>query len=286
MLELLLSPYRFHRSLNVPRINRSEPLYPMRATTALQAARIDVEAGKTRYGASRWVKPIAAVTWANKLAHIADPEKAGLRFVGKAHEFGLRSIGHTGWHTDIFGDLAKEGDGLCWGVVYQLPGRSGKARFVAGYQFGGTDAGPTLDLGKIYKGESYWDGSPPQCDAAQQAARAADSMAEKAADEEREYQTAWQAGVAWSNIQDEISKDRSELLELLAERRAYKGDRHYPALCRAIRSAVGDFKQRISTGRRKAELLAEGDSDTLQFWPGEQRLKDAFNEGAGRVVIS
>ena len=48
----------------------------------------------------------------------------------------------------------EDGSGLAWGVVYRLPARRGVSRFVAGYQFGGVDGGPSLDFGTVYKSSS------------------------------------------------------------------------------------------------------------------------------------
>ena len=271
------------------------------AIGAMKYARADVAAGKKRYPAP--VKPYAAVSWkadnarGETIAYVQSVDGAGLRFVGRVVPDERRGAiwdkrGDTGWHTDPFGDVFKDGTGLCYGVVYQLPGKDGSARFVAGYEFGGTDGGPTLDMGTVYTGESYWDGSPPDCDAAIDAARAADSMAKAAAEHEREYQTAWQAGSAWAQEKDELANSRATVRRLLAERRQAKaiGGTQFPTICetieRAIRNAIADWQ----ASRETMEALANGDSGSghasLYFYTGDATLRAAFNDGAGETVLS
>lgn len=108
----------------------------------------------------------------------------------RAGRVGLRWVGHVipnfrwhqdpttqasihihGWYTNDGGYSSQSGDGLCWGEVFQLPTRqSKKLRYVAGYRMGGDDY-ILIYLGKIYEEE-------------REAARAADRMAERAAEEE------------------------------------------------------------------------------------------------------
>lgn len=98
--------------------------------------------------------------------------------------------GQLGWITDPEGCVSKNGDGLIWGVVLQLPAHKNTMRFVAGYCIGGDGGGLVVDLQHIY---THYMGKPRlhvehgDCEAAHEAARAADSMAERAADEEREW---------------------------------------------------------------------------------------------------
>ena len=95
--------------------------------------------------------------------------------------------GPTGWYTDPDGYYSKDGTGLCWGEVWQLPGRKGKSRFIAGYHFGGCDGGPTMDFTQIFECDTSVEAFK-DTPAVRDAARYADRMAEEAADEEREYQ--------------------------------------------------------------------------------------------------
>lgn len=221
------------------------------------------------------------------IAYVDKPESVGLRFVGHVVPEMRRgdvwdSRGNTGWHTDPYGDVFRDGTGLAWGEVYQLPGRKGETRFVAGYRFGGCDGGPTLDFGRIYvESRGDWELDVPNCDAAIDAARAADSMAEHAAEDEREYQTAWQAGSRWNDLAEVISDARKKALAILAERRKVKGSDASPVLCEVIRDKIRDLVESIAESRAEQRKLADGDAEDLYFWPGDQRLRDAFMEGAG-----
>lgn len=310
--EVLLSAYRFHRrAMWTPRIGNRE--LPLGAVTALAKARADVAAydaaiaaGDTKAAAKvrRYVsggiasKPYPAATWQPgkpALAYIERPENAGLRHVGNVEaECGGRNgyfsnRDSCGWYTDPHGDVFKDGTGLCWGVVYQLPARDGKARFVAGYQFGGVDGGPCIDFGTIYeedRRDGYYSESTDEFDAARDAARAADSMAQIAAEDEREYQTAWQAGSIYGNCLEELAENRASIRAAIREMKGACDtlkalpDNVRQRLCNSIESELEE-RESIFCKMRK---LASGDYDSLCFYP-EERLRAAFNEGAGKDVI-
>lgn len=310
----LLSAYRWHRTSR-NRASRWRPIpSPMEA---LKRARDDVATGRLRYPdtpapAVTWQSPAAPHdpigTWSNpyprkgeRLAYVEHPEKAGLRLVGRVQSDCVGRNGYwdsreeSGWYTDPYGDTFRDGSGLCYGLVYQLPGRDGKARFVAGYQFGGCDGGPTVDLGAIYETDTrdHWSGGydPQEVDGARDAARAADSMAQRAAEDEREYQTAWQAGSHYANARAEAVETRRQLRELLADRRKARAidPAGFPAICAAIRSNVARALDDLREARDRMRQLADGDysrgSTWLGFYTGDKRLCEAFNEGAGESVL-
>jgi hypothetical protein len=158
------------------------------------------------YAYSRWMERInmdvgCVIHQENGKTYVQTPASVGLRFVGIVEAesymkrryfdgegaFSNRDL--CGWYTDPDGYHGKDGDGLVWGVVYLLPGRAGKTRLVAGYQFGGTDDGPYLDLSKVFE-DRVMEGELKTCDVAYQAARHADGLAEEVAEDEREYQLA------------------------------------------------------------------------------------------------
>lgn len=212
------------------------------------------------------------------------PEQGdGLRYVGRVVPDAGRnwedSRESCGWHTDPFSDVFRDGSGLCFGVVYQLPARKGESRFVAGYRFGGVDGGPTLDLATIYtttneseqEAGAYYSG----------AVAAADGMAQSAAEKEKEYQTAWQAGSQYAQAGEEVETARRECLEVLAERRDVRGSDtgQHPALCRAIRATVSDLRHTITKARAKMAELAAGDYQNLIFYP-DAAAESAFCDGA------
>ena len=294
-MDNLQTAFRFH-------LQRA-PRYPAasRSALALQLARQDVATGKRRYPGP--VKPFPAVAWAEPvrvgnlpfpqyskrgMAYVQDNEPSGLRYVGRVQaECGGRngmwdSHDMSGWYS-----RPDDYDSTVYGVVYQLPARDGQSRFVAGYKFSENDGGPVLDLGKVYTSESggTW-GSAQDDDAAQDAARAADSMAKAAAEEEREYQTAWRAGSDYAQERETVTETRASLRKLLSERRAAMRnpaitDSGYFALCDAIRAQVRSMLGDIYKARETMRKLASGESEELYFWTGEKRLQDAFCEGAG-----
>lgn len=244
------------------------------AREALARARRDVAEGKTRYP-NPYPRIGHGKGW--------KPESDGLRFVGRVVPEERRECiwdksGETGWYADPHG----HGWNLCYGVVYQLPSRKGESRFVAGYDWSDFEGGPTLDLTRVYvEPRSDWEVDVMTCDAAIDAARAADSMAEHAAEEEREYQTAWAAGSAWADAAEVISDARKKALSILAERRKVNESDASPVLCEVIRDKIRDLVESIAETRAEQRKLADGDARDLYFWNGDQRLRDAFMEGAG-----
>ena len=279
---------------------------PSRAVLSLQEARADLASGTRRYPAD-----LEPAGWHSKpenerearlgrrFFHLAgDLDRAGFRLVGTVttESYGgpkcwsrKRSGTDTpdsGWFTDPHGDVFRDGTGLMWGIVAQLPGRNGQARFVAGYQQGGTDAGPTLDLGRVFSckaSDSRWDVDGADLEAARDAAYHADALAKEAAEQERDYQTAWQAGTRYAERLEEISDTRKEALALIRELKRARAARldGFPVLCRTLLEEVRELARSIKRTRAKARVLARGDMDDLSFWTGDERLQDAFCDGAG-----
>lgn len=268
---------------------------------AEESARTYESALKATTRARRYLPESPCLTWQSdatgaaahrgeRLAHINRPEAFGFRLVGRVvpESYGGRDTWDTrescGWHTDPHGDVFRDGTGLCYGLVYQLPARNGRARFVAGYEFGGCDGGPTLDLGNIYESESAgncsYEGAQGHDDA-RDAARAADSMAQAAAEREREYQSAWQLGRAYDDAREEIETARREALELLAERRKARalGD-GFPAVCAAIRGRVREALATIAAARETQRAALSGGGPGLCVYMGDDE-KAAFCEAAG-----
>ena len=301
----LKTAFRWHMQ-NMPRYRHGfgEGLADApRAVFALAMARRDVAAGKSRYPAP--VKPFPAFGAVGESGYrrAENPENAGLRLVGRVEaDCGGRngiwdSRESSGWYAD-----ERQGN-LCYGLVYQLPGRNGQSRFVAGYAFT-EDCGVTLDLSRVYAEPAafwepvrksaagytmggYWNyqDNPREMDAARDAARAADSMAQAAAESEREYQSAWRAGTEWAEATAETAGIRQEIRGILRERRALKGTQGYPALCKVIAARVRDLLNDMTKCRNRRAELASGEHGELYFWPGDARLAETFNEGAGEKVL-
>ncbi len=100
---------------------------------ALQRAALDYFRRDRRWPRDRRFGALGAPFGHDRLRWAEDPASIGLRFVGFADELVGRGRGieHRGWYTDC--------DGLgetLRGAVYQLPGRKGRARYLAAYREG------------------------------------------------------------------------------------------------------------------------------------------------------
>lgn len=119
------------------------------------------------------------------------------RFVGFADE--VVRLRHTGWYAD------EHGDNLIRGVVFQIPARGGNPQYLAGCEWGessrkGFDSGGGwIEIGR---GDIY--------ESKEDAARAADSIAERAAEAEREYQEAESARIREEEEEAERKAEEEE----------------------------------------------------------------------------
>jgi hypothetical protein len=268
--ETLLNAYRYHRQIT--------PRQHLNAVNALKRARDDVAADKARYSAATGYGPAYEARGSKQYRWIEKPSACGLRFVGYASD--IVRLDHTGWYVD------NDQNETVKGVVFQLPGRDGKPLFVAGYEDwnnGRADSdGPvTLDFGNVSLTH----------DGARDAARRADQIAQWIAEDEREYQAAWQAGNRFAELGSDIADSRNAIKALLAERRAAKAAKllTYPTICDTIRRAVENALGDIATARAEREKLREGDY-VSEWLPGfsthDKRLCEAFNEGASEAVFA
>lgn len=307
MNELLLSAYRFHKAWLIPNGKVRFPGKPV-AVIALEKARRDAVNSVRRYAASPWAKPVTNGTTDNGCRWIENPTARGLRFVGYCDQIS-DSIRHTGWFTD------PHQDGKIRGCVYQLPGRGGKARFVAAHDNednGAADCGGPAyvdfstvyrsdfaaemrsalrDIGKSYQTPAmlkpgYWAEAAHET-AKKEAARAANDFAESEAEKEREYQTAWQAGSQYAGCLQELAAIRESVRQTIRDMKgACATLRALPDSLKArLRSSIKAELSERETIFQRMERLKGGEADTLYFWPGDERLQAAFNEGAGCVVL-
>lgn len=209
-----------------------------------------------------------------------DLESHGLRFIDYSDKL-LDRMRHTGWYSR-FDDY----DSTYRGCVLQLPGRKGESRFIAAYE--DSDSGAyVLDLsrGAVFVSPRETEGyecRPRDQDAARDAARAADSFAERACEEAREYDTAWQAGRRWAELKEEEAAERKAALTLAGEARALRakvGPDEAPTVCATLRREIRAAWESITKSRAKREELARGDREGFWFYPSDE-LKGAFCEGA------
>jgi len=279
--------FQYHRLLGAP------------ATLALHAARLDVANNRDKYPSSLIYtgyssgKPFEAYG-SKHMRWIENPRSAGLRFVGYAHE--LVRMDHTGWFVD------NDQNEVVRGVVFQIAGRGRKPLFIAGYEDwnnGKADSnGPVcLDFGTIFEGEApewnvkyrywSWTDSAKDHDGAREAARRADSIAERVGEQERAYQAAWQAGNRYGQLSEEVKTTRRSIIaaikELRVARSALNNDQSkYGTLCGLVRSKVESMLEDIREARGEMEKLKSGEyvSEWLPgFYPSKE-LQAAFNEGA------
>lgn len=215
-----------------------------------------------------------------------DPAK-GLRLVGRVDPEGdFSSRDDSGWFTDPWGHYARDGSGLMWGVVYQLPARDGVARFVAGYEQGDCDGGPWLDLETVYTAQSCDGWSYEAAERAKRsgAANGANELARINAEKEREYQTAWHAGSSFASDSEAVEEARKAALELLKERRQHaRRGTDSPAICAAIRDSVAGFRRDICEARENMARLRDGvlsESEGLYWDSSDPDQVAAFEEGA------
>lgn len=284
----LLSAYRHYRA------NKAK------AIDAIAWARRDVAEGKTRYASSSWRKPCGNNPICDGKQWL---EKPTIRFVGYADE--LAKINHNGWYVD------NDCHETIRGVVYQLPARDGKARFVAGHSDAWNDGAAYIDWSTIYESDfesemrdalrtmgkayhtperlkpGYWAEAAHET-ARKEAARAADEFARIESEHMREYNAAWQAGCRYADLADEIAGSRDTIKRLLAERKAARaaGLSGFDEICATIRRVVSNALGDIQEAREMRQKLRDGEYiDELLpgFYSGDKRLLDAFNDGAGIV---
>jgi hypothetical protein len=243
------------------------------ARPALEFAKARLARGEKEYSNEwPWQRGAGNVTRQEKkhpgdnYAWIENTESAGLRFVGYCDDI-CQNIRHKGWYTDEDG---LNGETLR-GAVWQLPARHGIARYIAGYEDPCNEGAAFVDLDIIGGEGGYsirWSGhGEPEMadqtraneDSKREAALRADSIAERNAEREREYNAAWHAGSRWSDLGDEIAKERAFTLALLVESRP---ERHAmratatPHICEAIRATVRRAVDHIADMRKeRAELF-------------------------------
>lgn len=171
------------------------------------------------------------------------------------------SMRHTGWYTRE--DPAK--DDLYVPCVVKLRGRRG---FLACYREECSN-GYLVDLSEIHE-------TP------EDAARAADNLAERNAEKEREYQEAWQAGQECHDLREEAADERATCYTNLmawsgVKRTDWPNAVEMTAMRRMAAFTTTLLLRRIRKARNRRDHLAEACA---------LHLRDAFNEGFGETVIN
>lgn len=199
------------------------------------------------------------------------------RFVGLSSDIAPDRDGTTGYYVDSYQDETARG------VVYQMrPTRDGFARFIPAIADPSNSAkdgsGPAIMLmGDIITATGRDEDSAE--DARKDAARRAMECAETFADAQREYDTAYQAGVRAAEAKAEAAEARREFLELRREAKVAAGEgMARPVLCAALRRQAESLVDAWQEAKRRAARLAEGDDESFYFYPS-RRLREAFNAG-------
>lgn len=166
--------------------------------------------------------PVFSAWGESHLRWIENPAAVGLRLVGLSHNvpantYRGRAVDHDGWFLD-----SEIQDETVSGVVYRLPGKDGRARYLAGYadpwNADKDGRGPALLSLDVIEGEPV-DSSWETDSALVEAARAGDSIAERMAEHEREYQDAFRAGSAARDVSSAATEAGKLWIETLRELR-------------------------------------------------------------------
>jgi hypothetical protein len=198
------------------------------------------------FGAAKDWKPRTGkhVRW------IESTERAGLRLVGFADEIARaegypRSIDHTGWFTDPYGDS----DGSMRGIVFRLPARDGASVYVYGYADPHNDGAALLCFDN-------------DADSPMEAARYADSFAERHAEEEREYQVKEMAKERAAELRESAKGSRSELRQIREQLAAcrkrcknWRKSKRYSALLGAVKHRMAELRAEVAENLRRASQI-------------------------------
>lgn len=224
------SSYRYHRQTRPTLIARR----------ALEYARDDARNNVKRYPSSTHYTSVVNSPFrsgSTMLRWIERSESIGLRLVGFSDEIS-RSIDHNGWYTSEFCDETLHG------IVFQWPSRHGVERYVYGYADPDNEGAAAL----------CFDVTDDKDDAA----RWADSIAEYAAGEEREYQASSSARLQFDELANDISDTRKSALRLIAELKAKRRALcDAPAIIAALRSDIEQMLDSIREARERRATLED-----------------------------
>lgn len=189
-----------------------------------------------------------------------DRTLSGLRDCGAVDELFPRLFDHKGWFADDFEDE------IWRGRVWQLPARNGECLYLAGYTR--PNAGDAVIGLRIFREDNPGDRWDAYANARDAAIRA-DSMAERDAEESRQYSERWQEASRHDNEREDA---RQELKDArMSARSALRSMRELIAAqvsCDAIEEtrvilsaklqrARADMRRAIATIERETAAIAE-----------------------------
>lgn len=218
--------------------------------------------------------------------YFPDFAACGFRLIGLSHDVAPRRVDHRGWYTRADGDSGE----TITGAVFLLPGRAGVSQLFAGYieQGFGEDGAAVIDV----KREDYTSRGEDvrESDEINDTAGAADRLAEIAAENMREHDSAWQAGARYA-------ANRQEIFAALAEIRAYQTSARKLDACRpvltparedetaldAIRECMERRRETVDSLKKENAELKAGDNSDFYFYANDPALMSSFDDGAGSV---
>lgn len=166
-----------------------------------------------------------------------------------------RRFDHKGWFADSWQDSVYRAQ------VWQLPARNGQVQYIAGYVEPESDYLVLVTLGngqpEIFSGDNpgnSWD----DCEALDDAARAADHLAEKNAETAREYDEKWQDASQASDerdtARDELKQARADARLAIAALRQQRALGVAPMVCDMLRAKVQECRKEM---RESLETIAK-----------------------------
>ena len=166
----------------------------------------------------------------------------GLRIVGAVDEIKPDHrplVDHCGWHLDPWG----EGE-VARGYVLQLPARDGEPLYIPA-------------IADAWNPDSYICDFHGGTSDLREAIYAADSMAERYAEHEREYQLTESAKLRADELREEAARLRAEHRAVVAELRSFAAWRntHAPAICTRIRADLAALRARVRAALKEAARL-------------------------------
>lgn len=210
-----------------------------KAAVALRLAREDATASRRRY--PRRIGAMGAPVFkigSDKCFWCEAPDEY-LRRVGFADEVS-RAIRHNGWFLDdsVRYETAR-------GVVFQLPAKNGNERFMYGVDGPFSDGPAILSLDIASDKED--------------AARRADALAERYAENERERNEAYRAADRYAELGEEAAAARRRCLGLIREAKAHYATLRGLSRVKAVICAhVNFYRTDIANARsERARLLRE-----------------------------
>jgi hypothetical protein len=235
------------------------------ATETLARARQRTAEGKHIYRDA----PSVGKPFGGSLRFISD-WSAFFRRMEYADVVAPRCVKHQGWYCDAYQDA------IYRGAIFQLPGKDGNSRWLAGYIDSNNDSAAVIDFSKVFSAHGEGDHGDLR-----DAASRADDIADGQAEDAREYDRAWQAGRMWREAMDELPQLRTSTRELIAACRTTTGDVAKRCVMDAVRANLSERSRLLAD----AEKYVSGEDSKFYFYANGEKSRIAFNDGAQEKVL-